>query len=84
MNDHSTPKPESNQYDVEHPENLNLPKFNSSSEKREGAKLSAIENMNDQDEKVKPEDSNRSKMPETDLGNHPDDDEKESERIIRR
>jgi hypothetical protein len=85
MNTDATPKPESDDYDVNHPENLTTPKFNSDTDKREGAKLSAIENMNNEDEKVEPEDSNRSKMPETDLGNNPDDDnEKERERIIRR
>jgi len=84
METNPTPKPDSKQYDVEHPEKLNTPSFNSGTEKREGAKLPAVENMNDEDEKVEPEDSNRTNMPETDLGNDTGDDEKEKERIIRR
>jgi hypothetical protein len=40
--------------------------------------------MNDEDEKVDPKDSNRTNMPETDLGNDPVDEEKDKERIIRR
>jgi hypothetical protein len=84
MENQSTPKPDSKEYDVEHPENTNMPQFNSGTEKREGAKLPAIENMNDEDEKVDPKDSNRANMPETDLGNDPVDEEKDKERIIRR
>ena len=84
MENNPTPKPESEKYDVEHPQDLNTPKYNSTTEKRTGGELPAIENMNDEDEKVDPEDSNRSNMPETDLGNDNKDDEKEKERIIRR
>jgi hypothetical protein len=85
MENQSTPKPESEEYDVNHPQNINMPEFNSSTDKREGAKLPAIENMNDEDEKVKPEDSNRSNLPQANLGNEADEDEeKEDERIIRR
>jgi hypothetical protein len=85
MENQSTPKPESEEYDVNHPQNINMPEFNSSTDKREGAKLPAIENMNDEDEKVKSEDSNRSNLPQANLGNEADEDEeKEDERIIRR
>lgn len=84
MENKSSAKPDSEQYDVEHPEKNSQPVFNSSTDKREGEKLPAIENMNDEDEKVKPEDSNRSNMPKSDLGNDPEDDEKDNERIIRR
>ena len=84
MENNPTPKPESKEYDVEHPEQLNTPSFNSGTNKRAGAELPAVENMNDEDEKVEPEDSNRSNMPATDLGNDRKDDEKDSERIIRR
>ncbi len=84
MENQTTPKPDSKEYDVEHPENQSTPEFNSSTEKREGSKLPAIENMNDEDEKVDPEDSNRANMPKTDLGNNPVDEEKDKERIIRR
>jgi len=84
MANNKTPNPDSDQYDVNHPENNAHPQFNSSTDKREDAELPAIENMNDEDEKVKPEDSNRTKLPESDLGNDPKDDEAENERIIRR
>ncbi|MEJ7557729.1 MAG: hypothetical protein WKF66_05425 [Pedobacter sp.] len=84
MANESTPKPESKEYDIDHPQNLAAPQFNSDTDKRDGASLPAIENMNDEDEKVKPEDSNRSNLPATDLGNSPDDDEGDKERIIRR
>jgi hypothetical protein len=84
MENQTTPKPDSEEYDVEHPEKTATPQFNSSTEKREGSKLPAIENMNDEDEKVDPKDSNRTNMPETDLGNDPVDEEKDKERIIRR
>jgi hypothetical protein len=42
MENQTTPKPDSEEYDVEHPENTATPQFNSSTEKREGSKLPAI------------------------------------------
>ncbi|MHA4895184.1 hypothetical protein ACXZ1K_10545 [Pedobacter sp. PWIIR3] len=84
MENTSTPVPGSKDYNVEKPEELNIPQFNSSTEKRKGEELPAVENMNDQAEKVDPEDSNRVNMPHADLGNNPSDDEKDKERIIRR
>lgn len=85
MENQSAPKPDSEEYDVNHPQNTSMPEYNSSTDKREGEKLPAIENMNDEDEKVEPEDSNRSNLPQANLGNEADEDEeKDDERIIRR
>ncbi|RZK79256.1 MAG: hypothetical protein EOO92_09655 [Pedobacter sp.] len=82
MENKHTPSPDSEEYNVEKPQDLNAPEYTSASDKRESDELPAIENMNDEDEKVQPEDSNRSNMPKTDLGNEEDD--ADSERIIRR
>ena len=84
MENKHTPKPESDEYNVEETQDLNVPKYNSATDKRTGGELPAIENMNDQDEQVKPEDSNRSNMPDADLGNDRDEDEDDAEKIIRR
>jgi hypothetical protein len=84
MDHNSTPKPESEEYDIEHPQNLNIPKFNSDTEKLEGAGRPGVEHLNDADENPTPDDSDKRDTPETDLGNNPSDDEGDSERIIRR
>ena len=84
MENKATPTPDSENYNVEKPQDLNIPKFNSATDKRSGGELPAIENMNDQQEKVEPEDSRRTNLPATDLGNDRSDDEKDDERIIRR
>jgi len=76
MENDKTPKPASEEYDVENPQNLNVPKFNSSTDKRESNERPAVENMNDH----KPAEDQR--PPDTDLGNERDDDEDEKERII--
>lgn len=76
MENDKTPKPASEEYDVENPQNLNVPKFNSSTDKRESSEKPAVENMNDQElvEDNRP--------PDTDLGNERDDHEDDKERII--
>lgn len=84
MENKITPTPDSEDYNVEKPQDLNKPKFNSATDKRSGGELPAIENMNDQKENVDPEDSNRANLPNPDLGNDRSDNEKDDERIIRR
>lgn len=84
MENKPTPAPDSEAYNVGETDKLNTPKFNSSTEKRTGAELPAIENMNDEQEDVKPEDADVEKMPEADLGNKRSEDEDQDERIIRR
>ncbi|MES2826806.1 MAG: hypothetical protein V4687_01570 [Bacteroidota bacterium] len=84
MENKATPSPDSENYKVEQTEKLNMPKFNSATDKRSGGELPAIENMNDQHEKVNPEDADRTNMPAVNLGNDRSDDEKDDERIIRR
>ncbi len=77
MESDKTPKPASEHYDVENPQNLNIPKFNSSTDKRESHERPAIENLNDQDQPLHDQ-----RPPHTDLGNKRDDDEADEERII--
>lgn len=76
MENDKAPKPASEEYDVENPQNLNVPKFNSSTDKRDSHEKPAVENLDDQ----KPAEDQR--PPDTDLGNERDDDEDEKERII--
>ena len=77
------------EYDVNHPENLNTPKFNSTSEHRDTNELPGVENLNLENapnEAQKPENDSslRGTAPKTDLGNgQRDDDENEKEKIIR-
>lgn len=47
--DNQAKVPGSEHYDPENPQNQNVPKFNSTTEHREGAELPAIENLNHQD-----------------------------------
>ena len=76
MENDKSPKPASEEYDVENPQNLNLPKFNSSTDKRESHETPAVEHMDGQ-QSVEDQ-----RPPDTDLGNERDDDEEEKERII--
>ncbi|WP_256006360.1 MULTISPECIES: hypothetical protein [Pedobacter] len=78
-----TPQPDSEHYDLEHPENLAMPKFNSATEKREGSGLPQVENMNDEQRNIDTDGSHDTDLPETDLGNDRSDDESEDEKIIR-
>ncbi len=84
MENKPTPTPGSKEYNPEKLENLNTPQFNSSTEKRIGDELPVIENMNDQQERVEPEDANRTNLPESDIGNKRSESEDEEEQIIRR
>jgi hypothetical protein len=55
MMENSNNKPksaESKDYDVENPQELNIPKFNSTSEKRESHKLPYVENVDDTEQSV--------------------------------
>ncbi len=40
---------DSEHYDVNHPQNLNIPEYNSTSEKRAADKIPGVENLNHQD-----------------------------------
>ena len=81
MEKNKTPKPDSSAYDVEKTEDLNVPKFNSTTQKRTAADLPADENMNNQS--GEPKDVHDDRLPDTNLGNSRDDDEAEKEKIIR-
>jgi hypothetical protein len=51
--------PDNEHYDVNNPQNITQPQFNSTSTHREGAKLPAVENLNQTKEENKaPEDKN--------------------------
>ncbi|TDQ11938.1 hypothetical protein [Pedobacter metabolipauper] len=80
-NNKQTPKPESEDYNVEKPQDLNVPRFNSSTDKRTDAELPEIENLNDQPTDFEKERENGD-LPNTHLGNKRDEDEDEQERII--
>lgn len=87
MENNKTPKPESEDYDVEKPQDLNIPKYNSSTDHRTDADLPAVENLNDTEDGIDRQNSNRAfpdhrESPKPDLGNDRDDDEDEREKII--
>ncbi|MES2457777.1 MAG: hypothetical protein V4594_19620 [Bacteroidota bacterium] len=84
MKNSNTPAPGSEDYDVNQPQDLNKPKYNSTTEKRGSAELPAVENMNDQQQHIDTHQANDTSGPETDLGNDRAENEKEKERIIRR
>lgn len=83
MNKDKTPQPGSEDYDVEQPQELNIPKFNSSTEKRGSDELPAVENMDGMKKPVQPENRGQKSLPDTNLGNDRDDYEDEKEKIIR-
>ena len=76
MTDNKTPNPDSEKYDVEKPQDLNVPKFNSSTDRLTSQGTPATENLNDQ------EPVDQQEGPKTDLGNERDDNEDDRERII--
>lgn len=81
MKNRKTPKPGSEEYDVENTQNLNLPEFNSGTDRRKSNELPSVENLDHQPA----EETNGSKdleIPETNLGNERDEDEDERERLI--
>jgi len=50
QNNHKNSKvTDSEHYDVNHPQNLNMPEYNSTSEKRGADKIPGVENLNHQD-----------------------------------
>lgn len=79
-NQAQTPKPGSEAYNVEKPQDLAIPKFNSSTDNRSSHELPATENLNDQPETDA--DTRANDTPKTNLGNKRDDDEEEREKII--
>lgn len=81
MKNQSTPKPGSADYDAENPQNLNIPKHHSSTDRRDSHELPAIENMNDQADENETKISQQD-LPKTDLGNPQHKDEHQRERII--
>jgi hypothetical protein len=83
MTDDKTPKPGDSDYPVNHPQDLNKPKFNSTGMK-EGDEQPPVENMNDQQKDTDTDNAVDVDVPETDLANPRDDDEDDQERIIRR
>jgi hypothetical protein len=67
--------PDNEHYDVNNPQNLTQPQFNSTSTHREGAKLPAVENLNQiKEENKAPEDKNSfnsgTEVPENDDSLH--------------
>lgn len=87
MENRKVPKPDSEEYDVDNPQNLNTPKFNSSTERRNSPELPADENLNDLHENkdnkdpVKDEQGNQ-ELPNTNLGNDREEGEAKDEKII--
>jgi len=80
----ATPQPGTPEYQVEKTEELNKPKFNSGTDRRDSEELPAVEQKDahlSSDEKSTEHDQN---IPEADLGNQRDEDkEQEDEKIIR-
>lgn len=84
MEQKRTPAPGSAQYNPDQPQELNIPEFNSTTEKRKSGELPAVENMNDEQQHINPHDAHPADTPRTNLGNERKPDEKEKEKIIRR
>jgi hypothetical protein len=84
MKNKKTPKPGSKEYNVEKTEDLNMPEFHSSTDKRDSRELPAIENMNGNEASAGKVKTDSERLPETDLGNDRSENEKERERIIRK
>jgi Asp-tRNA(Asn)/Glu-tRNA(Gln) amidotransferase C subunit len=84
MKTDKTPQPGSEGYDVLKTQDLNTPKYNSTSDKKASGDLPALENSNDQLGEIDTHNANDTTTPPADLGNKREDDEKERERIIRR
>jgi hypothetical protein len=79
-----TPKPGSKEYNVEKTEDLNMPEFHSSTDKRDSRELPAIENMNGKEASTGKAKTDPERLPDTNLGNDRSKNEKERERIIRK
>jgi hypothetical protein len=75
-----TPRPDSEEYNVEKPQDLNIPKFHSSTDYRNAGELPSVENLNDQSEDAG--EGAPTQVPETNLGKKRKDDEDDRERII--
>lgn len=67
MKNRHTPKPGSARYNVEKPEQLNVPEYHSSTDRRKSHELPATENLNDQADQDNRASEHAS--PETNLGN---------------
>lgn len=84
MKNRATPKPGSKKYNIEKTEDLNTPKYHSSSDTRHNSELPAIENLNDQPENEMNRTIKEQYIPKPDLGNKRKKNEKQREKIIAR
>ncbi|MEJ2880480.1 hypothetical protein [Pedobacter sp. GR22-6] len=84
MKNKKTPQPGEEDYPLNQPQNLNIPKFNSSGKKDLTDDLPPVENMNDLQIEKNADHESYDDRPLTDLGNERSDNEEEKERIIRR
>lgn len=82
MKNNKTSKPGSKEYNVEKTEDLNNPKYHSSTDRRNSEELPATENLNDQPEDATQKTAKEQDLPKTDLGNKEHGDEKQREKII--
>ena len=82
MKNRKTPKPGSEHYNVEKTDDLNNPKYHSSTDRRSSHELPATENLNDKPENRPNEKIQDKDLPKTNLGNKRRDDEDEREKII--
>ena len=73
--------PGSKEYDVENTQNLNIPEFNSSTNRRESSEFPFVENL-DQQYTERVDESKTLEIPETNLGNERDENEDEREKLI--
>mgnify|MGYP003578453311 CR=1 FL=1 len=81
MKNRNTPKPGSSPYPTERPQDLNIPEYHSSSDRRASHELPAIENVNDQADDKEP-DTLRQHSPKPDLGNPQSKNEGGREKLI--
>jgi len=85
MEQQKTPKPGEENYPVDRPQDLNIPRFNSATDKQDSSKQPPVENMNDQQKEIINTDHiNDTSVPSPDLGNERGSKEDDRERIIRR
>ena len=80
MKTRKTPQPGSKEYDVENTQNLNMPEFNSSTDRRKSGERPSVENLDQYAESL--DRSENLEVPETNLGNKRDDDEEQDEKLI--
>lgn len=81
MENRKTPKPGSPDYNPENTKDLNIPKYNSSTDRRDSTELPATENLNDELTEENEQKPVAPKSPKTNLGNGSDKDP-ESEKLI--